>query len=407
MSILLSHPTGNTFSRAAAEALHAHAMLREFHTCVAVGDGCSNPVASKLFRQRYCPIPDHLIHTHSTREFLRLLTQKQGILNSLRTHETGSLSVDKVYHSLDRKVAKALLKAETPPSAIYAYEDGALQSFSAAKERNITCIYDLPIGYWRAARSIQSQEAELLPKWAATMPALTDSAPKLERKDDELRFADSIIVASQFTANTLKETPFDLPKPIIIPYGCPLPQTTVTPESPSGAPLKVLYVGGLTQRKGIAYLLDAVEQMGSSVELTIIGKRVADCQPLDAALQKYNWIDSLPHSGILDAMRSHDVLVFPSLFEGFGLVLTEALSQGLPIIATDHTCAPDIIENGKEGFIIPIRDADVIAAALTNLQQDRTRLQTMKTHALKRAGEMSWQVYKDQLVKAVGHIIPK
>ena len=167
----------------------------------------------------------------------------------------------------------------------------------------------------------------------------------------------------------------------------------------------MLYVGGLTQRKGIAYLLEAVEQLGSSVELTIIGKRVADCKPLDAALRKYNWIDSLPHSGILDAMRSHDVFVLPSLFEGFGLVLTEALSQGLPIIATDHTCAPDIIEDGKEGFIIHIRNADAIAAALTSLQQDRPRLQAMKTHALKRAGEMGWQIYKDQLVKVVGHII--
>ena len=405
MSILLSHPTGNTFSRAAAEALHAHAMLREFHTCIAVGDGSSSPVTSKLFRQRYCPIPNHLIHTHPLRELLRLLTQKRGIFNSLRTHETGALSVDKVYHGLDRKVAKALLKTETPPSAIYAYEDGALRSFFAAKERNITCIYDLPIGYWRAARRIQSEEAELLPEWAATMPVLKDSTPKLERKDDELRLADSIIVASQFTANTLKETPFNLPEPIIIPYGCPRPHATVTPESSSKAPLKVLYVGGLTQRKGIAYLLEAVEQLGSSVELTIIGKRVADCKPLDAALRKYNWIDSLPHSGILDAMRSHDVFVFPSLFEGFGLVLTEALSQGLPIIATDHTCAPDIIEDGKEGFIIPIRNADAIAAALTSLQQDRPRLQAMKTHALKRAGEMGWQIYKDQLVKVVGHII--
>lgn len=405
MSLLLSHPTGNTFSRAAAEALEAHAMLQSFHTCVAVGDHCSNPVARKLFRQRYCSIPHRLIKTHPARELLRLLSHKKGILNSLRTHETGLLSVDKIYHSLDRKVAKTILKSATPPSAVYAYEDGALQSFSAAKERKITCIYDLPIGYWRAARKIQSEEAERLPEWAATMPALIDSQAKLHRKDDELRLADSIIVASQFTANTLKEAPFELPEPIIIPYGCPAPQAAVSPESAPESPLKVLYVGGLTQRKGISYLLEAVKQLGSAVELTIIGKRVADCKPLDAALEKYNWIESLPHPEILEMMRAHDVFVFPSLFEGFGLVLTEALSQGLPIIATDHTCAPDIIEDGKEGFIIPIRDADAIAKALTSLQQDRQRLQAMKVHALKRAGEMGWQVYKDELVNAVGNIV--
>ncbi len=403
--IVITHPTGNTFSRAAAEAFHRNDLLDTFYSCIAVGNGNKNPITKRLYAQRHCDIPQPFICTRPMRELVRLILQKKGWLPKLRKHETGTFCVDSVYHDLDQHVAKWLEEKTVPPAAIYAYEDGALASFAAAHKRNIKRIYDLPIGYWRAARRIQSEEAQRLPEWAATMPALIDSEAKLERKDEELKLCEHIIVASRFTANTLTEAPFNLPTPYIIPYGCPPARDSITPQGDSSKPLKVLYVGGLSQRKGIAYLLDAVEQLGNSVELTIIGKRVADCKPLDAALKKYNWIDSLPHSGILNAMRSHDVFVFPSLFEGFGLVLTEALSQGLPIIATDHTCAPDIIENGKEGFIIPIRDAAAITEALTSLQQDRTRLQTMKTHALKRAREMGWQVYQDQLVKAVGHII--
>jgi glycosyltransferase involved in cell wall biosynthesis len=167
----------------------------------------------------------------------------------------------------------------------------------------------------------------------------------------------------------------------------------------------VLYVGSLSQRKGLAYLLDAVETMGRSVELTLIGKRVAACKPLDAALQTHRWIDRLPHHGILDAMRSHDVLVFPSLFEGFGLVLTEALSQGMPILSTSHTCAPDIIEDGREGFIVPIRDADAIAEKLTLIHEDRSRLQGMKEAALQRARSMGWQIYQDGLVRTVQGVL--
>lgn len=405
--VLLSHPTGNTFSRAATEALHSLDIIDRFHTCVAVGNNCRNPLKRRLYRQRYCAIPDHLIETHPVRELLRLLTHKKGWLDSLRRHETGLLSVDKVYHGLDHNVASTLLRSRALPAAVYAYEDGALESFEAAKRLGLHSIYDLPIGYWRAARIIQAEEAELLPEWADTMPALRDSQEKLDRKDEELSLADDIIVASQFTAKTLEEVPFPLPKPIIVPYGCPPAADDISSSEPDESPLRVLYVGGLTQRKGISYLLEAVEQVGAEVELTIVGRRVAECKPLDAALNKHKWIESLPHAGILDIMRRNDVLVFPSLFEGFGLVLTEALSQGLPIIASHNTCAPDIIEDGKEGFIIPIRSADAIAANLSRLYHDRELLRSMKESALKRAKEIGWDKYKSGIASVVGNILKK
>jgi len=403
--IAIAHPTGNTFSRSAAEAFYRSDLLDTFHTCIAVGEGSANPIANRLYAQRRCEIPQSLIRTRPTRELVRLMLQKKGWFPSLHKHEIGTFCVDSVYQDLDRHVATWLSENDTPPAAIYAYEDGALASFEAARKRGIQRIYDLPIGYWRAARRIQSEEAERLPEWASTMPALIDSEPKLERKDAELELAEHIIVASRFTADTLKEAPISLPTPHVIPYGCPPTRETVTPQGDGKKPLKVLYVGGLSQRKGVAYLLDAVEALGSAVELTLVGKRVGECKPLDIALQKYRWIDSLPHSGILEVMREHDVFVFPSLFEGFGLVLTEALSQGMPIISTHHTCAPDIIEDGREGFIVPIRDAAAISEKLTLLNEDRDRLQQMKEAALQRARSMSWQLYKDSLVQTAKEIL--
>ena len=67
----------------------------------------------------------------------------------------------------------------------------------------------------------------------------------------------------------------------------------------------------------------------------------------------------------------HDVFVFPSLFEGFGLVLLEAMAMGLPMITTAHTAGPDLLEDGKEGFIVPIRSAEAIAEKLTWLSAHR------------------------------------
>lgn len=387
------------------EAFYRNQLLDSFHSCIAVGNDSRNRLANKLYAQRHCDIPQSYLHTQPGRELARLFLQKKGWFPELRQHESGLFCVDKIYQALDRKVAGWLSKVQSPPAAIYAYEDGALSCFGAAKQRGIHCIYDLPIGYWRAARRIQTEEAERQPEWAKTMPALRDSQAKLDRKDEELRLSEHIIVASQFTANTLKEAPFDLPAASIISLGCPPAREQVSPQSDPSKPLKVLYVGSLSQRKGVAYLLDAVERLGRSVELTLIGKRVAECAPLDAALKKYRWIDSLPHSGILDTMREHDVLVFPSLFEGFGLVLTEALSQGLPVISTDHTCAPDIIEDSREGFIVPIRNSELISEKLAALNDDRSHLQAMKEAALQRAQSLSWQLYKDRLVRVAQEIL--
>jgi glycosyltransferase involved in cell wall biosynthesis len=83
--------------------------------------------------------------------------------------------------------------------------------------------------------------------------------------------------------------------------------------------IKVIFVGMLSQRKGLGYLLRAVEKLGPNVELTMIGKYVGRCRALDAALRVHRWIPSLSHDEVLQEIRCHDVMVFPSLFGGLDL----------------------------------------------------------------------------------------
>ena len=100
-------------------------------------------------------------------------------------------------------------------------------------------------------------------------------------------------------------------------------------------------------------------------------------------------------------MAAHDVFVFPSLFEGFGLVLLEAMAMGLPIITTTHTAGPDLIEEGREGFIVPIRDANAIAEKLTRLHEDRSLRDEMSASARRRAKEFTWEDYGAKLSACV------
>lgn len=404
--ILFSHPTGNANVRQAALGLHRAGLLAEFWTCVHYR---GNPllerllpraVATQLRRRTFPAELAGTIHTCPLRELGRMLAPRAG-LPSLVRHETGPLSVDAVYRSLDRRVSRRLGAA--PFRAVYAYEDGARDSFAAAGRRGLLRIYDLPIGYWRAARAILTEEAEREPEWAATLNGNLDSPGKTERKDAELHAADLVLVASSFTLRTLEHAPDFRGSVVMIPYGAPvLEAVPAAPRRPGSGPLRVLFVGSLGQRKGLSYLFGAAQLLGGDVELTVIGTRpLVACPALDRALARVRWIPTCPHREVLAEMAAHDVFVFPSLFEGFGLVLLEAMAMGLPVITTAHTAGPDLITDGVEGFIVPIRSSAAIASRLKLLHEEPERRAAMSAAARRRATEFSWRQYGDSLAGCI------
>ena len=286
-------------------------------------------------------------------------------------------------------------------TGVYAYEDCAARTFAAARSRGIKCIYDLPIGYWRVARAIYSEEMEREPQWACTLRARQNSPEKLARKDEELALADTVIAASTFTRETIKAAPRCTAPIHVVPYGAP-PVSAEFVASPRAEKLRVLFVGSLGQRKGLSYLLRAAKVLEGRVTVTLLGRTVSnDCAPLNEALQRHRWIPSLPHAEVLREMARHDVLVLPSLFEGFGLVLLEAMAHGLPIITTPHTAGPDLIEEGKEGFIVPIRSSDAIVEKLDLLARDFRLLSAMKIAAHTTARRRSWDHYQSLLAAIV------
>ena len=150
----------------------------------------------------------------------------------------------------------------------------------------------------------------------------------------------------------------------------------------------------------------AIQMLKHSVELTLLGRKAASgCAPLDAAVRKYRWVPTLSHDGVLREMQNRDVLVLPSLFEGFGLVILEAMAQGTPVVTTAHTAGPDIIEDGTDGFIIPIRSAEAIAEKLDLLASDHERLMAMKLAAKRKSALCRWAIYQQRLVEVAREVI--
>ena len=223
-----------------------------------------------------------------------------------------------------------------------------------------------------------------------------------------ISLANHIFVASSFTAKTLLDYPGTLPDISVIPYGFP-PVFRDKEYGNNDKPLKVLFVGGLSQRKGIANLFEAVNHLGTkNIELTVVGRKAAtDCSALEVELAKCNYIPSLSHGDILALMRTQDVFVFPSLFEGFGLVITEAMSQGLPVITTDRTVGPDVITHSENGWIINAGSTNSLIECLDNILSDRSLLKKCGVAATDTASMRSWDNYGKELAEKVYSILNK
>lgn len=402
-SVLLVHPTGNANVRQAAQALSDIGWLAGYHTTIAWSpDSFLNrflpgSLKSELARRSYPSLPVNLVHAHPWHESVRLLAARKNWRTLIR-HETGIFSMDAICASLDKAAARAVAQGMAP-NAIYAYDDCALQSFRAARQRGIASIYELPIGYLRQWRSMRDEEILREPEWGQTLVAGIDSEEKLARKDNEIALADQVIVPSRFVANSLANSPAR--KIAIVPYGCPAPSPPTSRPLRSSGPLRVLYVGSIGQRKGISYLLRAMEQLRGQAELSLVGRCAHSSDRLAAQLNHHHWTHSLPHAKVLETMRNHDVLVLPTLFEGRALVVLEALSQGLPVVTTLNSGTEDVVLDGVTGFIVPIRSSDAIAEALSRLAEDRNLLTEMSQAASRIAAQWSWSNYRQQLLEVI------
>lgn len=412
MKVILSHPLGNQNVRNALKGLVNENLLDTFITGIACFPNSYLETLSKIkyfseIRRR--SFPSNLRNQTKTKPFMevgRLLAQRLKF-NSLTEHEKGLFCVDNVFKDLDLYVSRQLKKQKDEIAAVYTYEDCAFNSFSVAKQLNVQCIYDLTIGYWRTARDIMHEESEKNPQWSKTITGLKDSQKKLDNKDQELKLADHILVASSFTARTLKDYPGELKNISVIPYGFPESFSIRSyDKNLESKKLKLLFVGGLSQRKGISYLFEAAEKLQKFVELTIIGRKpIEDCHILNKSLTKHTWIPSLPHDKILEQMRCHDILVFPSLFEGFGLVITEAMSQGTPVITTERTAGKDLIKHGENGWLINSGSTDDLIKVLEDILTKPVIIEDIGKKALETAKNRPWSVYSAEIAEKVRSIV--
>lgn len=369
--IVVSHPTTNTFVRALVEALDAAGRLAAFHTTIALG-------------RRSVAIDPRRLHQHPWREIARLVARRIGL------RKPGD--VDEVYRRLDATVAQRLDGA----GAVYCYEDGALQTFRAARERGLRRFYELPIAYFETAQRILREEAERLPAWSPTLGAPADSPEKLARKAEELQLAELVICPSRFVQATLPAGT----KSIVAEFGSPPVPDQIAPRREG--PLRLLFAGGMSQRKGLAEVFAAMRQLQRrDIQLVVMGAPLAPMEFYRREYSDFIHEPPRPHSAVLELMDTCDALILPSLVEGRALVQQEALSRGLPLIVTANAGGEDLIVPGETGWLVPIRDPHTLAERIGWLADHREVLPAMREAARQMAARRTWASYTQRIIAAL------
>lgn len=167
-------------------------------------------------------------------------------------------------------------------------------------------------------------------------------------------------------------------------------------HEPRGA--GALFCGSWDHMKGIRYLIDAFDALARDsrpVPLTILGPGPS-AESVRGAFSEQarpfvRVLDRLPEEAVMTEYRRHDLLVFPSTYEGFGLVVIEAMSQGLPVVGTPVGCVPDVVTDGESGLLVPARDSHALAAAVARLMADPDGRARLGARAAARVRDMSWR----------------
>lgn len=299
--------------------------------------------------------------------------------------------------ALGRKARRLAMEED---AALFAYSYYASEAFKAEGEvppcRFLFQLHPHPV----AVRAVLREEIERVPQARSSLMAEHELAlPDREFTEmaTEPHLANGWVVASRFTAQTLIERGIPAEHICVVPYGVDhtaFAQRRAAPRAER--PFTVLYVGSLSQRKGLSYLLDAIRSLNTkTIRLVLCGRGIVDAR----LIATYSDINvevriGLSRTELIRQAHSADMFVLPSLAEGFGHVILEAMSCGLPVLATPHTCAPDVIEHGKHGFIVPIRDAEAIAERIAWGMDNRAELAAMGEAAAVRARQFTWERFR-------------
>ena len=223
---------------------------------------------------------------------------------------------------------------------------------------------------------------------------------EVKRRVAEYNQADAVLCPSQFVKRSFMEYGIPENSIYVVPYGFTPPPASTHPPYKSDKFI-VLYVGQLSVRKGIRYLIQAYQQLKHpKKELWLVGPAANPTGFEDLALEgDIIFWGTQKGEQLANAYQQASVFVQPSIEEGLSLVMAEALSFGCPVIATVNTGAEDLYPDGVGGYHVPIRKPQAISEKLQLLAEDPQILQEQRSKAHSQAQAIGgWKTSGEKLI---------
>lgn len=292
----------------------------------------------------------------------------------------------------DRIVARRIQKLAGQIDIIHTWPLGALRTLETAAKLGIPTVLERPNANTRFAMEVVQRECERL---GVTLPPDHEhafNAEKLRIEEAEYDLADRLLCPSEFTAKTFLEKGYAKEKLARHIYG--FDEKVYHPGSEhrdAKRGLTMLFVGVCAVRKGVHYALEAWLRSPASRDGTflIAGEFLPVYREKLQDMLAHPSVRVLGHrNDVPELMRKSDILVLPSIEEGFGLVVTEAMGSGCVPLASE--ACTEICNHMTTGLMHKVGDVDMLTQQITMLHQDRALLERLRAAGLATAPTVTW-----------------
>ncbi len=326
-------------------------LLRAFATGVYLGGGDQLSGLIRSIRrlppaQRFLRSAPNRVHQEIDPERVVSFPVYPLLARAVRSRSKGVTAQRWALRRCDAAIARWLDSLVPRPALVHGFELGALATFRAARKRGVTTVLDVPMAH---------EYGHLLEGGSD----VSDAVSVRVRAEREL--ADYAFAPSEFVTRCLEEFGFPGERIVRIPYGADCPAGSPSSGSRDSV-FRLLFVGSIVERKGVAVLLDAWKKLGlPGAELVLVGGAgsPAGREMLRGRSHSCTWAGLLPRHEVQRWYRQSDVFVLPSFAEGSALVTYEAMAFGLPVITTPN--AGSVVSDGVEGFLVDAGDGDALA----------------------------------------------
>lgn len=274
---------------------------------------------------------------------------------------------------------------------VNAWQSTALHTIRAAHRRGAVAVLEAASAHVLTQIELLRAEQD---RYGGGLDRVVLAPRVIERTLAEYDEADHIIANSEFARASFVAHGMAPSKVTAIRYA--IDRAAIAPAAPrrEHAAPRILFVGGVVLRKGIPSLLEAFRRIDAPATLRLVGAPqpalIARCGGLPPRAEVAG-VRSGP--ALAAEYESADIFVLPSIEDGFGLVVLEAMLAGLPVVVSDHAGAAEAVRDGHDGYVVPAGDADALADRLARLAADPELRRRMGTSARASAMRRTWDDY--------------